>query len=211
MANKNIKGITVEIGGKTTGLEKALKNVDNAAIKLKSELKEVNNGLKMNPSSVELLSQKSTLLAQAVNNAKEKVDSLRMVQSQVEEQFRNGDIGEEAYRAFNRELIQSESELKKLESQLKTANSDLNEFGKAGGTAANQQKELAAAAENDKNKQDELNKKIEAGKDALGQWGQAAETVKDIGVKSFELIAGAVAATSAAVVAGAKASVDAYN
>ena len=211
MSNKSIKGITVEIGGNTTGLDKALKSVNNTSYKLKNELKEVEKGLKFNPSSVELLSQKNTLLAQAVANAKDKLDSLRMVQSQVEQQFQKGEIGEEAYRAFQRELIASENELKKLESQLKTANSDLVVFGKNGATVAAEQREMADAAEHDKQKQAELTDKIEKGKEALGKWGDAAEKVKSVGVAAWNGIETAVTAATAAIAAGAAASVKAYE
>lgn len=49
MANR-IKGITVEIGGDTTGLDKALKSVNSSITKTQSALNDVNRLLKLDPS-----------------------------------------------------------------------------------------------------------------------------------------------------------------
>ena len=57
-----IKGITVEIGGETTGLDKALKDVNNTSRSLQSELKDVQRLLKFDPNNAELLAQKQKLL-----------------------------------------------------------------------------------------------------------------------------------------------------
>ena len=57
-----IKGITVEIGGDTTGLDKALKSVNTTIKNTQSSLKDVNKLLKLDPSNTELLSQKQKLL-----------------------------------------------------------------------------------------------------------------------------------------------------
>ena len=61
-----IKGITVEIGGDTTGLEKALKNVNSTIKSTQSELKDVERLLKLDPSNTELLTQKQKLLKDAI-------------------------------------------------------------------------------------------------------------------------------------------------
>ena len=58
-----IKGITVEIGGDTTGLDKALKNVNATIRSTQSSLKDVNKLLKLDPANTELLAQKQKLLA----------------------------------------------------------------------------------------------------------------------------------------------------
>ena len=54
MANK-IKGITIEIGGDTTGLDKALEGVNAKAKNAKDSLKEIDRALKLDPTNVELL------------------------------------------------------------------------------------------------------------------------------------------------------------
>ena len=67
-----IKGITVEIGGDTTGLDKALKNVNATIRSTQSSLKDVNKLLKLDPANTELLAQKQKLLKDAIGSTKEK-------------------------------------------------------------------------------------------------------------------------------------------
>lgn len=116
MAN-NIKGITIEIGGNTGPLDKALKDVNKTSRDLQSELREVNRQLKLDPSNTTLLNQKQKLLAESITNTKSKLETLREAEKQVEQQFRQGKVGEEQYRAIQREVIKTEQELKNLESQ----------------------------------------------------------------------------------------------
>ena len=56
MAN-NIRGITIEIDGKTDKLQNALQGVDKNLRSTKSELKEVERALKLDPKNTELLAQ----------------------------------------------------------------------------------------------------------------------------------------------------------
>lgn len=117
MAN-NIKGITVEIGGDSTGLDKALKGVNTTSVKLNSELKEVNKLLKFDPSNATGLAQKQELLTKSIENTSDKLAQLKTAQAQVDEQFRNGKIGEEQYRAFQREISTTEQSLNSYKTQL---------------------------------------------------------------------------------------------
>lgn len=121
MADK-IKGITIEIGGDTQKLNKALEGVNKQSRDLQSELKQVERLLKLDPNNTELLAQKQKLLADAVANTKEKLDILKEAERQVAEQFKEGKVGEEQYRAIQREVIATEQQLKKLEAQLKEVN-----------------------------------------------------------------------------------------
>ena len=57
-----IKGITIEIGANTTGLGKALEDVNKKSRSLQSELKQVDSLLKLNPGNAELVAQKQELL-----------------------------------------------------------------------------------------------------------------------------------------------------
>ena len=118
MAGK-IKGITIEIGGDTQKLNKALEDVNKKSRDLQSELRQVERLLKLDPSNTTLLAQKQKLLADAVENSREKLDRLRAAQQQVNEQFRKGEINEEQYRAFQREVVKAEQELAKFEKQLR--------------------------------------------------------------------------------------------
>lgn len=129
MANKNIKGITIELGGDSTGLQKALKTVDSTSVKLNSELKEVNKLLKFDPSNTELVAQKQKLLTDSIENTSTKLDQLKSAQSQVEAQFKSGSIGEEQYRAFQREVAQTEQSLNSYKSQLSGLQSEQQKLG----------------------------------------------------------------------------------
>jgi phage-related minor tail protein len=147
MSNSRIKGITVELDGDTRGLTDALKNVNKESSKVTSELKEVERALKIDPGNIELVSQKQQLLAEQIQNTSQKLDVLKQAQAQVEQQFANGDIDAEQYRAFQRELATTEAALKSYEQQMRTtsdnytnlknANKDLETFFAATKTEVN--------------------------------------------------------------------------
>ena len=130
MASK-IKGIIVEIGGDTVGLQKALKDVNDKAKNVSSEMREVEKALKLDPTNTELLAQKQQLLSKQTEIAKEKLSALKDVQKQVEQQFKNGDIGEEQYRAFQREVAVAEGNLKNLDSQLDNTSKTTKNLGES--------------------------------------------------------------------------------
>ena len=139
MANriKGIKGITVEIGGDTTGLDKALKSVNSSIKTTQSSLKDVNRLLKLDPKNTELLSQKQKLLKDAIGATKEKLDSLKQAQEQAKQQLENGDLGQDKYDALQREIVETEQELQRLQQEAEKANSTLSKIDAVGvGTAA---------------------------------------------------------------------------
>lgn len=129
MAN-NIKGITIEIGGNTTKLTKALSDVNKEAKGTRAELKEVERLLKLDPKNTEALAQKQKLLKQAISETKDKLDVLKTAEAQVEEQFQRGEVSEEQYRALKREIEATEQQLKSLETQTRESNSTLAATGK---------------------------------------------------------------------------------
>jgi phage-related minor tail protein len=137
----NIKGITVEINGDTGPLDKALKGVNKSSYDLKSELKQVEKALKLDPSNTVLLQQKQKLLAESVTNTKSKLDTLKEAEKQVQEQFKQGKIGEEQYRALQREVIKTEDELRNLAGQAAESGVTLNKVSdgaeKVGEAASN--------------------------------------------------------------------------
>lgn len=114
-----IKGITIEIAGNTQPLNKALEDVNKKTRDVQSELRQVERLLKLDPKNTDLLAQRQKLLADAVGNSKEKLDRLRQAQEQVNTQFAKGEISEEQYRHFQRQVINAEQELSKFEKQLK--------------------------------------------------------------------------------------------
>lgn len=94
-----IKGITVEIGGDTTGLSKALSGVNKEIKSTQSQLKDVNKLLKLDPTNTALLEQKQKLLQQAVSETKEKLTQLKSVQDQMDAGLKNGTVTQQQYDA----------------------------------------------------------------------------------------------------------------
>ena len=114
----NIKGITVEIGGEVTGLQKALSSVNKDTRSLQAELSGVNRLLKFDPNNVQLLAQKQELLNKTIENTKTKLDALKQAQSEVQKLFESGEIGADEYRKFQRELAATEQSLQKAENAM---------------------------------------------------------------------------------------------
>ena len=131
MANR-IKGITVEIGGDTTGLDKALKGVNSTIKTTQSSLKDVNKLLKLDPTNTNLVTQKQKLLKDAVNATKEKLDALKTAQEQARQQLEEGTLGQDKYDALQREIIETEEELRRLQQEAETTSTVLSKIDEAG-------------------------------------------------------------------------------
>ena len=116
MANR-IKGITVEIGGDTTKLQTALKGVNSSIRDTQSQLKDVEKLLKLDPGNTELLAQKHRLLGEAVAGTKEKLETLKTAAEQANTALANGEISQDQYDALQREIIETENNLRDLERQ----------------------------------------------------------------------------------------------
>lgn len=120
-----VKGITIEIGGDTTGLSKALSGVNKEINATQKQLRDVERLLKMDPGNVELIAQRERLLGQAVAETTAKLDVLKDAQQQVQAQFERGDIGVEQYEALQREIAATEQGLKSLQQQAQQSTSRL--------------------------------------------------------------------------------------
>ena len=157
MAGKTIKGLTVEIGGDTTKLGKALSDVNKHSKSLSDELKAVNKLLKLDPSNTELVAQKQRILAESIDNAKEKLKILREAEDQVTAAFERGDASEEQVRELKREIIKTEQELNSYKDAAEDCGNKTKDFGekaekssqnvkKAGEFIKDTAKAIAAAA-----------------------------------------------------------------
>lgn len=142
----SIKGITVKIGGDTTGLDKALKGVNTQIRDTQSELRDVERLLKLDPTNTELLKQKQKLLAKSVKDTSEKLKTLKESEKQAQAQFKEGKISEEQYRALEREIVKTEQSLKTLESQAAKSNATLNSIGNTASNVASKTKGISTAA-----------------------------------------------------------------
>ena len=112
-----IQGITVEIGGDTTKLQTALKGLNGEIKSTQVQLKDVEKLLKLDPCNTELLAQKEKLLSQAVEETKQKLETLKKAAEQANTALANGDISQEQYDALQREIVETEQKLKDLETQ----------------------------------------------------------------------------------------------
>ena len=138
MASSRIKEITIEIDGDTSKLGKALESAEGSSKKLQGELKGINTLLKLDPSNVELLTQKQKLLTDSISATEDKLNTLK--QAQVQEQFDRGEITAEQFRDFQREIVVTQQRLTSLkdemkefgsvsEQQLKAASKKVEELG----------------------------------------------------------------------------------
>ena len=127
-----IQGITVEIGGDTTKLSKALESVNKSIKGTQSGLKDVNKLLKLDPSNTELVVQKQKMLKDAIEATKEKLATLKTAAQQANEQLANGEITQQQYDALQREIVETEQNLRSLQDQAATTNATLAKIDEAG-------------------------------------------------------------------------------
>ena len=176
MANSKIRGITIEIGGDTTKLDKALGSVDKKVKGTQVELREVNKLLKIDPTNTEMLAQKQALLTDAISETKEKLDILKNAESQVQEQFKKGEVSEEQYKALKRELGRTEVELANLEEAARQTDTAIEELGKSSKLSGEKLKEAEEKAGDFKETLGDLAGKAETAAKAMGAGFVAAAT-----------------------------------
>ena len=121
---RNIKGITIEIGGDTTGLQKALSGVNDKLKNTQAQLKDVNTLLKLDPSNTVLVAQKQELLKNAIADTANKLNTLEAAQKDVTAALEAGKIGQEEYMAFQREVEATKATLSRYQSELDGLNTE---------------------------------------------------------------------------------------
>lgn len=189
MANKTIKGLTVEIGGDTTKLGKALDNVNKQSQNLSGELNRINKLLKMDPGNADLLAQKQQVLANAVSDTSKKLEILQDAEKQVQEQFRRGEVSEAQVRELQREIIATTQELKKLEREAEETADAIDRLGDESDDAGKEIDDVADSADEAEKESEEL-----------------GSTLDGTLSKGFTAVAAVAAAASAAIVGCVEAS-----
>lgn len=180
MASKNIRGITIEIGGDTTKLGKALENSEKKSRSLQVELKEIERALKFDPTNIELLSQKQTVLTQNISETSEKLDTLKEAEKQVIEQFKRGEVAEDQVRSLQREILKTEGVLGSMKTELNNTTKTM--------------KDLGDGTYKTKEETEDYEKKVEEAKQTLQEFGDtASQTFDKIKTGATILGAGAVA------------------
>jgi phage-related minor tail protein len=117
-----IKGIVVEIGGDTTKLSDALKNVNKSIKDTQNQLKDVNKLLKLDPGNTDLLVQKQKYLSQAISDTKEKLKQEEAALKQLKEAPQTEETIKQQ-EALTREIEDTRQALKGLEDQYKSVGS----------------------------------------------------------------------------------------
>ncbi|MBQ7758387.1 MAG: hypothetical protein IJ369_04945, partial [Anaerotignum sp.] len=126
MAESKIRGITVEIGGDLSPLEKAIKSTNKTINGMQKELKGVETLLKMDPSNVDLLRQKEELLTKSISETETKLNALKKAKEQADKDMASGtQVNQDEYRKLVREIASTENKLDGLTQSMK-------EFGSVG-------------------------------------------------------------------------------
>lgn len=144
MASNRIKGITIEIGGDTTDLQKSLKQVDVSLKETETRLKDVNKLLKLDPKNTELLAQKNELLSKAIEDTNKKLAQEKTAL----EQLKQGPQTEETIKKqkdLEREIIATTQSLNDYQKQLGKTKISLDDVSKAAGNFADKTKALSMA------------------------------------------------------------------
>lgn len=118
MARSRIAGITIEIGGDTTQLTKALAGVNKDLAKTQAALKDVDQLLKLDPTNVNLLKQKQDLLTRAIDDTKKKLDTEKEALAQLKNADQTDEV-KDKQAALEREIASTEQSLKNLKGEMK--------------------------------------------------------------------------------------------
>ena len=170
MANK-ILGITVDIEGKTSGLTNSLKQANSAISKTTSALRDVDKALQLDPTNVELLAQKESLLNKQIEQTNEKLEILGQVANDANEALARGDITEEQYAQLTAEIVKTESALSGLESEAEGSSDALEETGES----------------------------AEASGESMEDFGESAKIAGELAVASLEAVVASAIAVGTAV------------
>ena len=191
MASGRIKGITIEIDGNTTPLQRALSNVDKSLRTTEQNLKDVNKLLKLDPGNVDLLKQKQEYLARAIENVKEKL----RIEKEAYEQLKDADPSAEnaeKQKALEREIIDTEQALKKYNSELDDTEKELK------GVKTETDKATTAT--------DKLEKETDDAEDTQRRsnqgWTAARQVLADLATRGIEIAIQAVKRLGEAMVRG---------
>lgn len=189
MANKKIKGLTVEIGGDATELGKALGKVESKASSLSQELGQINRLLKLDPGNADLLAQKHKVLTDAVATAANKLKTLKEAEAQVQEQFKRGEVSADQVRALQREIIETTNKLDKYKQIAKETKNELKNLGDAADDAADDIDDMGDAADDAEEESEDLASSLDGGL-----------------ANGFKVVVGLAAAAAAAIVGCVEAS-----
>ena len=156
MANR-IKGITIEIGGDTTKLDKALAGTNKELSNTQKQLRDVERLLKLDPGNTELLEQRQRLLAQSVEATSEKLETLRKAAENADAALARGNAYRDVYEPLKNELDDVNASMRALEANADSMKQKLD----AGDISTAQYDAFAQKLDNTRKRADELQQAIE--------------------------------------------------
>lgn len=122
----SVKGMTIDIGGDTSKLQAALKQLNKPIQSVQRELNGLNSSLKIDPGNTTLLTNKQQLLAKQITDTQTKIATLKQAISGLNDiQAKNGSLTEEQQEEYRRLT----SELAKAEINLKSLKKEYSDFG----------------------------------------------------------------------------------
>lgn len=122
------KGLTVKFEGDSTKLTAALGEINKASRKAQSQLRQMQNAAKIDPSNIKAFRGAVEAARDKVEATTKRVDALRQAQQQL---AASGDTTSEAYKRVNRELTLAETYLKRDQRALVEATNAASAFGRA--------------------------------------------------------------------------------
>lgn len=177
---KSIKGITVQIGGETSGLTAALKKADDALRNTQSELKKVQQMLKFDPDNTVLLEQQQTLLNQAIKETADKLKVLQDAYEDVKKANESGAITDEQLREYQREIEFTKQKLNSYQQELEKVSKTSGDVSDSSEKASKSTEKVGKSAE-------------QAGKDFKKYADATKSNAADL-VKAFAAVAAAILA-----------------
>lgn len=177
----SIKGIIVEIGGDTSGLQKALSKVNSATASLSKELRGINSLLKLDPKNTTLLAQKQTVLKENIEKTSEKLHQLTSVQDQAYEKWQNYLKVEPQLKKVTEAVDKTKTQLDELKESQKKAKEEFDKNSKAKEQyekIGEKIKQCSSKLIDLKKKQQEAQEKFEKGKIGQEQYEKITDRVK---------------------------------
>lgn len=133
MSKMKVRGVTIQIGGDTSGLDKALKSTNEEIRSTQSELKQVERLLKLDPTNTTLLRDKQKLLGKEIGQTKSKLDSLKQAEKLLQQEVKKDDNWKLQHQALQREIIETNAKLKQLKATASTTHPALTKISAAAG------------------------------------------------------------------------------
>lgn len=174
----DIRGITIEINGNTTKLDRALKDVNRSARETDKSLKQIQNSLKFNPGNTELIAQKHRELSKAIEVTSEKLATLKAAQEQAKAALEAGNLGQDKYDALTREILKTENQLERYKSQLEQISPAELQAAQASEQRRQKLQELQKSQEQLQQSAQKLSQQYELQVASLGNNASAADKLK---------------------------------